>query len=203
MVVRACAASCTGGTGHRVRQNGSEAIHAAAPATASVAQPPPMGGRRAKQHPPSQRCHLCACQLTTAGTCTARSQLSFTGFVYPCLILTYMGQGAYLLDNLEDVTTAYWSFVPDSVAWPMLVLATAATIVASQALISACFSITKQVGAGVRRLPLPAPLVWRWCGRRDLPSPGTGVPRSWAESDRPHTCTPSTFMDCSCWAHVH
>lgn len=56
------------------------------------------------------------------------------------------GQGAYLLVHPEDISNLYFSSVPSPVFWPMLVLATAATIVASQALITGSFSIIRQVG---------------------------------------------------------
>ncbi len=41
-------------------------------------------------------------------------------------------QGAYLINNIGDTHTAYWSGIPNSIFWPMIVLATAASIVASQ-----------------------------------------------------------------------
>ncbi len=47
--------------------------------------------------------------------------VSFAGVAYPCLILTYLGQGAYLMQNLGDVGTTYWSAIPSPVFWPMLV----------------------------------------------------------------------------------
>lgn len=72
---------------------------------------------------------------------------SWVFYAYPCLVLTYLGQGAYLMKYPENISTVYWSTVPHSVFWPMLVLATAASVVASQALISACFSICKQAKA--------------------------------------------------------
>ncbi|MEW5312655.1 MAG: hypothetical protein WDW38_004272 [Sanguina aurantia] len=71
-------------------------------------------------------------------------RLSFCLMVYPTLVVTYMGQGAYLLVHPEDIANLYFSSVPSPVFWPMLVLATAATIVASQALITGSFSIIRQ-----------------------------------------------------------
>lgn len=64
--------------------------------------------------------------------------------VYPALILAYGGQAAYLIKNPEGLSTAFYSSVPHAVFWPMFVVATLAAIVASQALISASFSIIKQ-----------------------------------------------------------
>ncbi|PNW70302.1 hypothetical protein CHLRE_17g714200v5 [Chlamydomonas reinhardtii] len=76
------------------------------------------------------------------GHFTHRSVLaSFCLFVYPCLVLTYVGQGAYLMSRPEDVSDTFWKCVPRPFFYPMLVLATLASVVASQALITGCFSI--------------------------------------------------------------
>lgn len=64
--------------------------------------------------------------------------------VFPALILSYFGQGAYLLNNPKLVGNAFFLMAPDWFAVPMLLLATSATIIASQAIISATFSVTKQ-----------------------------------------------------------
>ncbi len=68
------------------------------------------------------------------------------GMVLPSLLLNYWGQGAYLLDpsHREDVHSIFYSMVPDPVLLPMVLLATMATIIASQALISGVFSLTAQ-----------------------------------------------------------
>eukprot|EP00879_Flechtneria_rotunda_P016180 GHRR01016924.1.p1 GENE.GHRR01016924.1~~GHRR01016924.1.p1 ORF type:complete len:120 (+),score=24.78 GHRR01016924.1:214-573(+) len=72
--------------------------------------------------------------------------LSFCGCVYPCLIVTYMGQASYVLAHPESYTNPFWISVPAGGAfWVMLVIATAASVVASQALISGVFSILRQV----------------------------------------------------------
>lgn len=71
-------------------------------------------------------------------------QLAFSGFVYPSLILTYAGQTAYLIKNPGDMGDAFYKSIPKPVYWPMFVVATLAAIVASQALISATFTIVKQ-----------------------------------------------------------
>ncbi|KXZ41691.1 hypothetical protein GPECTOR_318g18 [Gonium pectorale] len=67
--------------------------------------------------------------------------LSFSFFVYPCLVLTYLGQGAFLMARPEDVGETFWKSVPRPFFYPMLVLATLASVVASQALITGSFSI--------------------------------------------------------------
>lgn len=73
--------------------------------------------------------------------------LSFCCFVYPCLILTYMGQAAYLAANPAAYVDPFWMSVPHKAFWPMLVVATFASVVASQALISGVFSIMRQAMA--------------------------------------------------------
>jgi hypothetical protein len=72
-------------------------------------------------------------------------QLSAAAVAYPSLALTYLSQAAYLIHEPHDYATVFWSWVPGPVQWPMLILATAATIIASQALISASFSVVSQV----------------------------------------------------------
>ncbi|KAH9321086.1 hypothetical protein KI387_015725 [Taxus chinensis] len=71
-------------------------------------------------------------------------QIAFSMLVYPALILTYTGQAAYLIKNPEDISRAFYKSLPKPVYWPMFVVATLAAIVASQALITATFSIIKQ-----------------------------------------------------------
>ncbi len=69
-------------------------------------------------------------------------------FVFPCLLLNYLGQGAFLLSSQEVVRNhIFYSLVPDALLIPMVLLATAATIIASQALISGVFSLTQQAVA--------------------------------------------------------
>jgi KUP system potassium uptake protein len=58
--------------------------------------------------------------------------------------LTYAGQTAYLINNVNDYSDGFYKFVPGPVYWPMFVIATLASIVASQSLISATFSVIKQ-----------------------------------------------------------
>lgn len=71
-------------------------------------------------------------------------QIAFTVVVFPCLLLAYSGQAAYIMNNKEHVADAFYRSIPESIYWPMFVVATAAAIVASQATISATFSIIKQ-----------------------------------------------------------
>ncbi|KAG6423562.1 hypothetical protein SASPL_113962 [Salvia splendens] len=71
-------------------------------------------------------------------------QIAFTTVVFPCLLLAYSGQAAYLMENKEHVIDAFYRSIPERVYWPMFIIATLAAIVASQASISATFSIIKQ-----------------------------------------------------------
>jgi len=68
------------------------------------------------------------------------------GMVLPALVLNYWGQGAFLLqpENEKNVESIFFSMVPDAVLLPTVLLATMATIIASQALISGVFSLTAQ-----------------------------------------------------------
>ncbi len=63
--------------------------------------------------------------------------------VLPALLLNYFGQGAYLLSH-GWVEKPFWAIVPAALLYPMVALATAATVIASQALISGAFSLTRQ-----------------------------------------------------------
>ncbi|KAE9603298.1 putative potassium transporter [Lupinus albus] len=71
-------------------------------------------------------------------------QLAFTVVVFPCLILAYSGQAAYLMKNMNHSQDSFYRSIPDSIYWPVFIVATLAAIVASQATISATFSIIKQ-----------------------------------------------------------
>jgi len=64
--------------------------------------------------------------------------------VFPALILNYMGQAAMLTLHPEFVDNPFFRMVPPSLTIPLLVIATLATIIASQAVISGAFSVTRQ-----------------------------------------------------------
>ena len=72
-------------------------------------------------------------------------RLAWFFVVMPALTLNYFGQGALLLSEPEAVSNPFFNMAPDWLLVPMVVLATAATVIASQALISGAFSVTKQV----------------------------------------------------------
>ena len=68
---------------------------------------------------------------------------SWYALVLPALMLNYFGQCAYLLEH-GWVEKPFWALVPSAMVYPMVFLATAATVIASQALISGAFSLTRQ-----------------------------------------------------------
>jgi KUP system potassium uptake protein len=72
-------------------------------------------------------------------------RLAWFAVVMPCLTLNYFGQGALLLTEPEAVKNPFFNMAPDWALIPLVVLATAATVIASQALITGAFSVTKQV----------------------------------------------------------
>jgi KUP system potassium uptake protein len=72
-------------------------------------------------------------------------RLAWFTVVMPSLTLNYFGQGALLLSDPTAVANPFFNMAPDWLLVPLVVLATAATVIASQALISGAFSVTKQV----------------------------------------------------------
>ena len=71
-------------------------------------------------------------------------RLAWFAIVMPCLTLNYFGQGALLLSDPEAVKNPFFNMAPDWALLPLVGLATMATVIASQALISGAFSVTKQ-----------------------------------------------------------
>jgi KUP system potassium uptake protein len=71
-------------------------------------------------------------------------RLAWFGLVAPCLVLNYFGQGALLLVNPEAISNPFYLSFPDWALYPMVGLATAATVIASQATISGAYSMTQQ-----------------------------------------------------------
>ena len=72
-------------------------------------------------------------------------RLAWFSIVMPALTLNYFGQGALLLQKPEAVANPFYMMAPDWALLPLVGLATMATVIASQALISGAFSVTKQV----------------------------------------------------------
>jgi KUP system potassium uptake protein len=73
-------------------------------------------------------------------------RLAWYYLALPALVLSYLGQGALLLHQPGAADRPFYSTVPSWALYPMVGLATAATIIASQALIAAVFSLTRQAG---------------------------------------------------------
>jgi KUP system potassium uptake protein len=71
--------------------------------------------------------------------------IAWFGMVFPCLLLNYFGQGAFVLKvGVENVESPFFEMQPEWALAPFVVLATAATIIASQAVISGMFSLAQQ-----------------------------------------------------------
>ena len=62
-----------------------------------------------------------------------KSQLAFVCVVYPAVVISYLGQAAYLWVHPENVSSTFYDSTPDPVYWPMFCIALLAAIVASQA----------------------------------------------------------------------
>ncbi|HZV54555.1 MAG TPA: potassium transporter Kup [Rhodocyclaceae bacterium] len=71
-------------------------------------------------------------------------KLAWFAYVFPCLYLNYLGQGALILDDPAAVQNPFFLMVPDLLLIPMVLLSTLATIIASQAVISGAYSLTRQ-----------------------------------------------------------
>jgi len=71
-------------------------------------------------------------------------RVAWLGLVFPSLILNYFGQGALLLAHPEAIENPFYKLVPDWATLPLVVLATSAAIIASQAVITGAFSLTRQ-----------------------------------------------------------
>lgn len=72
-------------------------------------------------------------------------RIAWFAVAMPALVLNYFGQGALLLARPEAVKNPFYMMAPDWATLPLVVLATMATVIASQALITGAFSVTKQV----------------------------------------------------------
>jgi KUP system potassium uptake protein len=71
-------------------------------------------------------------------------RLAWLGLVMPSLLINYFGQGALLIEDPSAASNPFYALVPDVLIYPMTILATAAATIASQAVISGAFSITRQ-----------------------------------------------------------
>src|SRR5258708_7479978 len=71
-------------------------------------------------------------------------RIAWFSIVGPALVLNYFGQGALLIVRPETVKNPFYLLLPEWALYPMVALATAATVIASQAVISGAYSLTKQ-----------------------------------------------------------
>ena len=71
-------------------------------------------------------------------------RLAWFSFVLPALVLNYFGQGALLLSDREAIQSPFFKMAPDWALIPMVVLSTLAAVIASQAVISGAFSVSRQ-----------------------------------------------------------
>jgi KUP system potassium uptake protein len=71
-------------------------------------------------------------------------QAGWLYFVLPALLINYFGQGALVLSNPAAIENPFYRMVPDILLLPLVVLATAATVIASQAVITGAYSLTRQ-----------------------------------------------------------
>jgi len=71
-------------------------------------------------------------------------QMAWLGLVLPALLINYFGQGAEVLADPAAIENPFYRLVPDSLLLPMVVLATAATVIASQAVITGAYSLVHQ-----------------------------------------------------------
>jgi KUP system potassium uptake protein len=69
---------------------------------------------------------------------------AWLGLVFPACVLSYLGQGALILDDASAIRAPFFLLVPDGMLIPLVVLATAATVIASQAVITGAFSVARQ-----------------------------------------------------------
>jgi KUP system potassium uptake protein len=79
-------------------------------------------------------------------------RLAWFAVVLPALVLNYFGQGALVLGNPAEITEPFYELAPPWALYPLVLLATAATVIASQAVISGVFSLTRQA-VQLRLLP--------------------------------------------------
>ena len=71
-------------------------------------------------------------------------QVAWFWLVMPCLVLNYFGQGSLVLESPRTIRNPFFLLAPEFLQLPLVLLATAATVIASQAVISGAFSITSQ-----------------------------------------------------------
>ncbi|CAN1300438.1 Potassium transporter 3 [Linum perenne] len=86
--------------------------------------------------------------FTDLGQFSASSiRVAYCCVVFPCLVLQYMGQAAFLSKNFSGISLSFYASVPEQFFWPVLVIAILATVVVSQAVLCATFTTVKQCHA--------------------------------------------------------
>ena len=80
----------------------------------------------------------------SAISAASRSRRAWFGLVLPALLINYFGQGALVLAHPAAIENPFYRLVPESLLLPMVVLATAATVIASQAVITGAYSLVHQ-----------------------------------------------------------
>ena len=71
-------------------------------------------------------------------------QIAWAFVVLPSLLLNYFGQGALILSNPQAIEHPFYYMAPEWALYPLIAMATLATVIASQAVISGTFSLTRQ-----------------------------------------------------------
>ena len=71
-------------------------------------------------------------------------EFAWLRMVFPCLVLNYLGQGALLLEHQDVVDNPFFQMVPSYLLLPLVALATMATVIAGQAVITGAFSLSRQ-----------------------------------------------------------
>ncbi len=71
-------------------------------------------------------------------------RVAWFGLVFPALIINYLGQAALIINDPAAVSNPFYLLAPGWARWPLVVLATVATVIASQAVISGAFSVSRQ-----------------------------------------------------------
>lgn len=93
----------------------------------------------------SKRYDTCSSRRTVDTNDDSAIQISWLGFCYPCLLLAYIGQAAFISDTPSAYANPFFETVPPGTFWPSLVLSVLASVVASQAIITSTFQLLVQV----------------------------------------------------------
>ena len=72
-------------------------------------------------------------------------QISWLAFAYPCLLVCYSGQAAYISDKPSAYSNPFFNTAPPSMYWPSIIISVLAAVVASQAIITGTFQLISQI----------------------------------------------------------